>query len=52
MLWQYVELSNTNMADEMVKMVTAQRGIQASAQILKMYDGLTSRMTNDLGRIS
>lgn len=52
MLWQYVELSNTNMADEMVKMITAQRGIQASAQILKMYDGLTARMTNDLGRLS
>ncbi len=52
MLWQHVELSNTNMADEMVKMITTERGIQASAQILKMYDGLTARMTNDLGRLS
>lgn len=51
LLWQYVELSNTNMADEMVKMITAERGIQASAQILKMYDQMTAKMTNDIGRL-
>lgn len=51
-LWQHVELSNTDMADEMVKMITAQRAIQSAAQMVKMYDGLNAKISNDIGRLS
>lgn len=52
LLWQYVELSNTDMADEMVKMITAQRAIQSAAQMVKMYDVLNAKISNDIGRLS
>lgn len=52
MLWQYVELSNTDMADEMVKMITAQRALQSAAQLVKMYDVMNAKISNDIGRLS
>lgn len=52
MLWQHVELSNVDMADEMVKMIMAQRAIQSAAQMVKMYDVLNAKMSNDIGRLS
>lgn len=51
-LWQHVELSNVNMADEMVKMIMSQRAIQSAAQMLKMYDVLNAKISNDIGRLS
>lgn len=40
---KYVESSNVSPMDEMTAMMTGQRALQSSAQILKMYDQLTER---------
>lgn len=52
LLWQYVELSNVDMADEMVKMIMSQRAIQSAAQMIKMYDEVNAKMSNEIGRLS
>ena len=39
-----LEDSNVSMAEEMTNMMSGQRVLQSSAQLLKMYDQLTSKM--------
>ena len=50
-LWKYVEESNVDMLQEMTRMLTAQRALQGGAQVLKLYDGLLTKATTDLGRL-
>ena len=38
-----VERSNSNMVDEMTSMMSAQRSLQAAAQLFKMYDQLDAK---------
>lgn len=49
--WQYLEDSNVNMADEMVAMMTTQRGLQSAAQLLKIYDSIDQKAVTELGRV-
>lgn len=49
--WKYVEESNVDMLQEMSRMLTAQRSLQSGAQILKLYDGVLTKATNELGRL-
>ena len=49
--WKYVERSNVEMIDAMTEMMTSQRALQGAAQVIKMYDGLLTKATNDLGRV-
>lgn len=46
-----LERSNTSMVDEMTSMMSAQRSLQAAAQLIKMYDQLDGRTVN-LGSMS
>lgn len=46
----YLERSNVNVADEMVKMVSALRAYQASSKALQTQDELNGRLVNDVGR--
>ena len=32
-------------------MMTAQRALQSAAQAIKIYDGILTKATNDLGRL-
>ena len=41
---KYLEDSNVSMAEEMTRMMSGQRVLQSSAQLLKMYDQLMSKM--------
>ncbi|MCI9216982.1 flagellar hook-basal body protein [Lachnospiraceae bacterium 42-17] len=41
---RYTEYSNVSMADEMTKMMSGQRVLQGSAQILKIYDQLVGKI--------
>lgn len=41
---RYLEDSNVNMAEEMTRMMSGQRVLQSSAQLLKMYDQLMAKM--------
>ena len=49
--WQTVENSNVDMIEEMSRMMTAQRALQSAAQAIKLYDGILTKATNDLGRL-
>lgn len=42
---RYVEGSNVSMVDEMTAMMSSQRALQSSAQVLRMYDQLTVKMS-------
>ncbi len=50
-MWKAVENSNVEMVDEMVRMMTAQRALQSAGQVLKLYDGILTKSTTDLGRV-
>lgn len=41
---KYLEDSNVSMAEEMTRMMSGQRVLQSSAQLLKMYDQLMAKM--------
>lgn len=42
---EYIEDSNVSMVDEMTSMMSGQRALQSAAQVLRMYDQLTARMS-------
>ena len=42
---KYLEDSNVNLAEQMTAMMSSQRVLQGSAQILRMYDQMISRST-------
>ncbi len=44
MTQKYLEDSNVSMAEEMTRMMSGQRVLQSSAQLLKMYDQLMGKM--------
>ena len=50
-LWKYVESSNVDMMREMSLMMTSQRALQSAAQVLKLYDGLLTKATTEIGRM-
>jgi flagellar basal body rod protein FlgG len=37
----HVERSNVNMAEEMTRMMAAQRSLQSSAQLVRMFDEMS-----------
>ena len=41
---KYTEYSNVNMAEQMTRMMSGQRVLQGSAQILKIYDQLVGKI--------
>jgi len=46
-----LENSNVNAMEEMVAMITSQRGLQSASQILKMYDTIMNKAANEIGRV-
>lgn len=50
-LWKTVERSNVNPTEEMTAMMSSQRAIQSSAQMLKIYDQLMGKDATELGRV-
>lgn len=46
-----LERSNVGLAQQMVKMISAQRAYQSSATLTKMYDQVMSHASGDLGRL-
>ncbi|WBY64333.1 MAG: Flagellar basal body protein [Thermocaproicibacter melissae] len=49
-VWQSLENSNTEMAAELTRGMTAQRGLQSCSQALKIYDTVLDKAI-DLGRV-
>ena len=49
--WKWVENANVDMLQEMSDMMTAQRALQSAAQVLKLYDGVLTKATTELGRL-
>ncbi len=49
--WKAVEGSNVDMTTEMARMITAQRALQSSTQILKLYDELLDKSTTEIARL-
>lgn len=46
-----VERSNSNMVQEMVSMMTAQRALQSAAEMSKIYDQVMTKDATEVGRI-
>jgi flagellar basal-body rod protein FlgG len=51
LMWKALERSNVNAADEIVAMITSQRGLQSASQVLRMYDLIMNKAANDIGRV-
>ena len=47
----YVEQSNTDAVKQMTEMITYQRSLQTTAQVMKMYDSLMTKATGEVGRL-
>lgn len=47
----YVERANTDIVKQMSDMITFQRSLQSTAQVMKMYDSLMTKATNEIGRL-
>lgn len=50
-LWKWTESSNVDMIREMTLMMTSQRALQSAAQVLKIYDGILTKATSEVGRM-
>ena len=50
-IWKSLESSNVDMIREMSQMMSAQRALQSAAQVLKLYDGVLTKATSELGRM-
>ncbi len=50
-LWKSIERANVNTMQEMVDMMSSQRTLQSSSQVLKMYDQLLGRIVSEIGRV-
>ncbi len=44
-----LEYSNVDVVEEMTQMMSSQRALQSSSQVLKMYDQLTGKIVSQLG---
>lgn len=51
LIWKSLEQSNVNPIDQMVSMMSSQRTLQSSAQVLKIYDQLMSKIVTEIGKI-
>ncbi|MDD3141379.1 MAG: flagellar basal body rod C-terminal domain-containing protein [Lachnospiraceae bacterium] len=51
MQWKYIEKSNVDATQEMTDMMSGQRSLQSSAQVLKMYDQLMGKIVSEIGRL-
>ena len=47
----YLELSNVNVVDEMIKMIEVSREFESNQKILKSMDETLSKAVNDIGRV-
>lgn len=47
--WKALENSNADPIEQMTRMMAGQRALQSSAQVMKMYDQLISKMVSQLG---
>jgi flagellar basal-body rod protein FlgF len=47
----YVETSNVDSVKEMVRMIEAMREFESYQKAIQMFDGATSKVTNELGRL-
>lgn len=47
--WRSIENSNVEPIEQMTRMISGQRALQSSAQVMKIYDELISQMVNKLG---
>lgn len=50
-LWKAVERSNVSPVEQMTAMMSGQRALQSSAQVLKMYDQLMGKIVSQLGPV-
>ena len=50
-MWKALERSNIDPIEEMTQMITSQRASQSAAQVLRIYDQLMSKVSNDIGRV-
>lgn len=48
---KWLERSNSNMVQEMVAMMSAQRALQSAAEVTKIYDQVITKDTTELGRL-
>lgn len=46
-----LERSNADMVDEMTNMMSSQRALQSAAQMLRMYDSVLNKASNDVGQV-
>lgn len=49
--WKALETSNVNPVIEMTQMMSGQRSLQSSAQMLRMYDQLMGKIVSDIGKL-
>ena len=49
--WKAVERSNVDVVEQMTTMMSGQRALQSSAQVLKMYDQLMGKIVSQLGPV-
>ncbi len=47
----YIERSNTDVMKQMTDMITVQRSLQSSTQLMKMYDNIMTKATGEIGRL-
>lgn len=47
-----LERANTDMAEQLTEMITAERAYQSAAEVIKIYDDLLSRATTEVGRLA
>jgi len=50
-MWKYVETSNVDPIKQMTEMLTSQRSMQSAAQVLKIYDEISSKAATEIGRV-
>lgn len=47
----YIERSNVDMAEEMTRIIAAQRSFQSCAQVIKTYDEMSTKSINELAKV-
>ena len=47
-----LERSNVDWVREMTQMISAQRAYQSAAEVIKMYDTVMNRITQEVGRLT
>lgn len=51
LIWQSVENSNVDAAEEMTNMISAQRELQSCSQAMKMYDTIMGKAATEIGKL-